>query len=192
MSATLQKLNQVDRSLTGRIQLNSSGHAWWRPAVLLAHSGDSWVWATGIGLIWLSRFFMSPSPGVFSLHSFSAILEISIVFQALTVFLLKALIRRRRPNGDWGGIYRQVDPHSFPSGHATRAVMLAVLALSLGPAWFGWLLAAWAPLVCLARVMTGVHYVSDILGGVILGLLLGFAFLALNPFWMQRFPFLFM
>ena len=43
--------------------------------------------------------------------------------------------------------------------------LLAVLALGLGPAWFGWLLLAWAPLVILARVAMGVHYLSDVIAG---------------------------
>jgi undecaprenyl-diphosphatase len=69
--------------------------------------------------------------------------------------------------------------------------MLAVLAIGLGPAWFGWVMGIWAPLVCLSRVVTGVHYLSDILGGMLLGLLLGLAVIAINPLWMQWFPFLF-
>ncbi len=185
MSETLQKLNQYDLDFTGRIRLKSTAHPLWKPAVLLAHSGDSWLWATGVSLAWLLSF------GKSSLHHFSAILELSIVFQALVVFVIKYIIRRERPSGEWGGIYRQVDPHSFPSGHATRAVMLAVLALSLGPAWFGLLLAVWAPLVCAARVMTGVHYVSDVVAGMLLGLLMGVLFVGISPWWIHWFPYLF-
>jgi undecaprenyl-diphosphatase len=51
--------------------------------------------------------------------------------------------------------------------------MLAVLGAVLGPPWFGWLLLVWAPLVALARVAMGVHYLSDVLGGVALGLSAG-------------------
>ncbi len=40
---------------------------------------------------------------------------------------IKFTIKRSRPEGEWGAIYRNSDPHSFPSGHATRAIMLAVL-----------------------------------------------------------------
>ena len=185
MSETLQKLNQFDLDLTGRMRLKTTGHAWWKPAVILAHSGDSWLWATAIGLVWLLSFGRQP------LHRTSAIFAISIVIQALTVFALKTLIRRQRPAGEWGGIYRQFDPHSFPSGHATRAAMLAVLGLALAPAWFGWLLVVWAPLVCAARVMTGVHYISDILGGIVLGLLMAPAMIAAYPILMKMFPFLF-
>jgi undecaprenyl-diphosphatase len=91
--------------------------------------------------------------------------------------LVKFSVRRRRPEGEWGAIYRKTDPHSFPSGHAARAAMLAMLAAGLGPSWFSLLLALWAPLVILARVAMGVHYLSDVLAGALFGLLLGGFFL---------------
>ncbi len=178
----LQRLKELDASLTDRIRLKDRS-SWWRLAALLAHSGDSWLWATGLALIWLfNRSFW---------HSYAAVLAISVVIQALFVFVLKGLIRRRRPEGNWGGIYRQFDPHSFPSGHATRAALLAVMAVTLGPAWFGALIAIWAPLVCLSRVLTGVHYISDILGGMALGLMMGALMTAVSPIWSRVLPFLF-
>ena len=89
------------------------------------------------------------------------------------MLLVKFSVRRQRPEGDWGGIYRLTDPHSFPSGHAARAAMLAVLGVGLGPPWFGAVLVAWTPLVSLARVAMGVHYISDVVAGILLGLLAG-------------------
>ena len=51
--------------------------------------------------------------------------------------------------------------------------MLAVVVLGIGPLWLGLLLLAWAPLVGLARVAMGVHYLSDVLAGMIFGVLMG-------------------
>lgn len=184
MKDTLLALNKIDLRLTKDIQLKTPG-SYWRTAVILAHSGDSWVWAIGLGLLWLFSF-SNPT-----WHRHAAILEISVVIQALFVFALKRLIHRERPDGTWGGIYRQFDPHSFPSGHATRAALMVILAISLGPAWFGWILALWAPLVCLSRIMTGLHYLSDIFGGILLGLMMGPLLLAFSVYWIQWFPFLF-
>jgi membrane-associated phospholipid phosphatase len=51
--------------------------------------------------------------------------------------------------------------------------MIAVLAIGLGPGWLAIVLCLWAPLVALARVAMGVHYVSDIAAGMVIGVLAG-------------------
>lgn len=65
------------------------------------------------------------------------------------------------------------------------------MALGLGPLWFGILLLIWAPMVSIARVATGVHYLSDIIAGMLLGLIAGGVVLALTPWIMQTFYFVF-
>jgi undecaprenyl-diphosphatase len=141
-------------------------------AAFLAHSGDSWFCGIGLGIVWLLG---SPDWRRRALFLF-----ISILILAVLVLLVKFSVRRRRPEGEWGAIYRSTDPHSFPSGHAARAAMLAVLGIGLGPPWFGALLVLWAPLVSLARVAMGVHYLSDVAAGVILGILAGLVALILR------------
>jgi undecaprenyl-diphosphatase len=88
---------------------------------------------------------------------------------------LKLLLRRSRPAGEWGAIYRKTDPHSFPSGHATRAALLLGLGYVLGPPWFAVLMLLYSPAMALARIAMGVHYLSDVLAGYALGLLLAVA-----------------
>jgi undecaprenyl-diphosphatase len=134
-------------------------------AVVLAHSGDSWFWWAGLGLLWwLGDTFWRP---------WALTVLLSIIILAVVVLGIKFTIRRRRPEGEWGGLYRKTDPHSFPSGHAARAVLIAVLALGLGPWWLALIICIWAPLVALARVAMGVHYLSDIVGGFGLGTVAG-------------------
>jgi undecaprenyl-diphosphatase len=134
---------------------------------VLAHSGDSWFWLAGLGLFWWL--------GDAGWSRLALVMVISILATAVVVMAIKFTVRRSRPAGEWGRIYRSTDPHSFPSGHATRATMLAVLGLGLGPAWLGLALLVWAPLVGLARVILGVHYPSDVVAGMILGALIGLA-----------------
>jgi len=110
---------------------------------------------------------------------------------AFLVLAIKFTIRRQRPQGEWGAIYRNTDPHSFPSGHAARAFMLAVLALTLGPAWFGALVVIWAPLVSLARVSMGVHYLSDVAAGMVVGVLAGMVLVWISPVLIGLLPFIF-
>jgi len=97
----------------------------------------------------------------------------SIAALAASVLLIKLVVRRRRPEGEWGAIYRSTDPHSFPSGHAARAILLAMLAAAWGPGWLAAVLLPWAPLVALARVAMGLHYLSDVVAGAALGLAAG-------------------
>ncbi len=182
MNIKMDAILAADERLSARFRVNN-GSLFRKAAVFFAHSGDSWFWMAGLGLIWLLN------GGEW--HNRVVILAISVVIQAVFVLSIKFLIRRRRPESDWGEIYRRGDPHSFPSGHATRAFMLAVMAIGLGPVWFAWILAFWAPLVCIARVMLGVHYLSDILAGMLLGIVLGLVLLQLAPFMEYLLPFLF-
>ncbi len=161
----------LDRRLTDCLRIAERPGPLRSLAALLAHSGDSWFWFAGLVLLlWL---------GTPNWRHRAAIMLVSILATAVFVLAIKFSVRRRRPEGEWGGIYRSTDPHSFPSGHAARAVLLAVLALGLGPAWFGLALLIWAPLVALARVAMGVHYLSDILAGAVLGLAIGLVVLRL-------------
>ncbi|GAB4489560.1 MAG: hypothetical protein OHK0031_13220 [Anaerolineales bacterium] len=49
--------------------------------------------------------------------------------------------------------------------------MIALLAGWLGPEKLALILWIWAPLVSLARVAMGVHYLSDVVAGALVGLL---------------------
>lgn len=105
----------------------------------------------------------------------------SISLLAVLVLAIKFRVKRVRPEGEWGRIYRHADPHSFPSGHAARAFLLATIAWGLGPAWLAVVLWLWAPLVALARVAMGVHFLSDILAGAVLGIVVAWLVLQTYP-----------
>jgi len=161
----IQRLVEIDARLSARLRLTEHPGLLRSLAAVLAHSGDSWFWLAGLALLyWLGNPFW---------RGLAARLVLGILVTALVVMTVKFSVRRRRPEGEWGKIYRSTDPHSFPSGHAARAFMLAVLALGLGPLWFGILLLVWAPLVALARASMGVHYLSDVVAGMVFGLVLG-------------------
>ncbi|KAA3644604.1 MAG: phosphatase PAP2 family protein [Chloroflexi bacterium] len=162
---TLNSILQVDADLSARMRVAEEPGLPRRLAVFLGHTGDSWFWLAGLLAIWVL--------GDLAWRGRSQALIIGIIITAVLVMAMKFTIRRQRPEGELGQIYRRTDPHSFPSGHAARAMMLAVMAVGLGPAWFGITLAIWAPLVGIARVAMGVHYLSDILAGWLIGAVMG-------------------
>jgi membrane-associated phospholipid phosphatase len=153
---------ELDARLSNQMRVAEKPGALRAIAVFFAHSGDSWFWAIGLFALWLSGDSFWKEWAVVQLAGISLL--------AALVLLIKFRVRRRRPEGNWGGIYRNTDPHSFPSGHAARAFLIAALATGLGPFWLAIVLWIWAPLVSLARVAMGVHYVSDVLAGAVLGI----------------------
>lgn len=74
--------------------------------------------------------------------------------------------------------------HSFPSGHATFFFALATLVF-LHNKKAGSLYFLFAFLISLARVFSGIHWPSDILGGAIAGILIA---LALNYIYRKIVP----
>jgi undecaprenyl-diphosphatase len=158
---SLRSLLELDARLSARLRVAERPGHLRTIAAFLAHSGDSWFWGAAILLAW---FFSSPV-----WRRWEAVEFFGIAGLAAVVLAIKFLVRRRRPEGEWGRIYRSTDPHSFPSGHAARAFLIAVIASALGPPWLAALLWAWAPLVALARVAMGVHYVSDVFAGAAVG-----------------------
>jgi undecaprenyl-diphosphatase len=169
----IQNILERDAHFTQKLRVAEKPGLLRRLAILLAHSGDSWFWLLVlIPIAWLGTEFWSRRAMLYIL---------AILITAVLVFAIKFTVRRRRPEGEWGQVYRKTDPHSVPSGHAARAAVLAVLAIGLGPPWLGLLLAVWAPLVMLARVAMGVHYLSDVLAGALLGGLVGLALIWLTP-----------
>lgn len=159
----------LDARLSDRLRVAEKPGPLRSMGVFFAHSGDSWFWGAALVILWFT--------GDSFWKDWSVLQLAGIAVLAALVLLIKFSVRRQRPIGEWGGIYRNTDPHSFPSGHAARAFMIAVIAAGLGPAWLGLALLVWAPLVSLARVAMGVHYISDVLAGAVLGLLMGLAVL---------------
>lgn len=160
----MQQFLHLDASLTALLRLADRPGLKRSAAMFLAHSGDSWFWLAGLLVVWLlgSDYWQERA----------RVLAAGIVLTAVLVLAIKFLVRRQRPEGEWGAIYRSTDPHSFPSGHAARAALIAVLAVLLGPPWFAALLLVWAPLVSLARVAMGVHFLSDVVAGMALGVVI--------------------
>ncbi len=158
-------LKRFDSELTHRLREFPSSSFFRTVLSVAAHSGDSAVLIPCLfGLWWLSGF---------SRQSIALPLAAGYAASVLVTSILKYSFRRRRPPGQWGLFYRMTDPHSFPSGHASRTAVLTVVVLSRGWILIGMALLIWSLLVGLARIILGVHYLYDVLAGYLLGLVIG-------------------
>ncbi len=61
-----------------------------------------------------------------------------------------------------------LDRFSFPSGHTLHAVIFSIVATAYYPA-LGWLVWPFTALVALSRLVLGLHYMSDVAIGALLG-----------------------
>jgi undecaprenyl-diphosphatase len=64
------------------------------------------------------------------------------------------------------------------------------MAICTGPEWFAWAVALWAPWVGISRVALGVHYVSDVVVGWVVGAAMGGIALLLQPMILDWFSWL--
>jgi undecaprenyl-diphosphatase len=84
---------------------------------------------------------------------------------------IKATTTRQRPCQRHPGIRLTtlpLDLYSFPSGHTLHAVGFTVVASAYYPALTPWL-AGFALLVAASRLILGLHYLSDVLVGALIG-----------------------
>jgi undecaprenyl-diphosphatase len=152
-----------------RLANNWAAPRWIRAYALSAtRVGDGWLWYA-MGLIILafggeSRF------GALGASGTAAILSI------LLFIVLKRFTGRRRPC--------QIEPHcwatllppdqfSFPSGHTMTAFAVAVsLSLFYPSVTIGLLFCALS--IALSRILLGMHFLSDVVAGALIGTGLGY------------------
>jgi undecaprenyl-diphosphatase len=132
--------------------------------------GDGWLWY-GLGIILL---IAGGSKQLAAVESATT----AALSSVLLFLLLKRVFHRPRPC--------EVEPHcwahilppdrfSFPSGHSITAFAVAI---ALGTCYPGFQipLLVVAVSIALSRIMLGLHYLSDVVAGSLLGIALGIAF----------------
>ena len=133
----------------------------------------------------LSEYYLIPSFLLFflakgqneQLSKGALFLFLSVALSGIFIIIIKVIVARFRPPAlihdnlfgfNWFELGYMVN--SFPSGHATTAFS-AFIALGLMMPRFYKLFLFFATLIALSRVILGVHYLSDVIIGSVIGTL---------------------
>ncbi len=170
MRGLWQRLERWDHRLSRRIAQGIRGPQGGRPwprilAHVGAHLGDSVLWWAV--LAWLWRRSRTP-------HQRRRVMGwgVALMLALVGVLAIKPWIRRVRP-GRGRLLYGPgADVYSFPSGHGARAGVIWVWLSQFLPLgrWLGLGLALW---IGWSRVALGIHYLGDVVGGLLLGVVIG-------------------
>ena len=92
---------------------------------------------------------------------------LALLAPSLIAWLLKVIVKRQRPFTGLTNVILK-EGYSFPSGHATVA-FAALPFLEESFPRFRWIWLIFVSVIVLLRVYSGVHYLSDVIFGALLG-----------------------
>lgn len=162
---SLDRLLAFDARLSRQLCLSPWSEGW-RWARLAAHLGDGPLVFSGLGLVYGLGWLVAEA----QLRQAVWVIALLVLVVAPVVTLIKFAVRRQRPQLPGEFVSFRYDAYSFPSGHAARMAALAVGVMFFNLP-LGWSFIGLAVGVAVARVVVGIHYVSDVIAGLGLGAL---------------------
>jgi undecaprenyl-diphosphatase len=162
-STTCQRLSAHEWRFCVLVNARTHGTRWMPFFGFLSRLGDGWVW---YALIACCALFGGPTGARASLH----LAVVGLVSLALYK-IIKQLSQRPRPLARHTGLHLSVAPldeFSFPSGHTLHAVAFSLVCSHYFP-WMALLLVPLSAGIAASRVALGLHYPSDVIAAIVLG-----------------------
>lgn len=135
--------------------------------VIASRGGDGWLWSTVAAILLLFG----------GDRRFEAIWTAFVALMAglVSFFVLKRITGRERPCSTEAHCWAKLlppDRFSFPSGHTITAFAISIPLGLYYPALLAGLIFC-ALSVAASRVLLGLHYLSDVVAGLVIGCVIG-------------------
>lgn len=102
-------------------------------------------------------------------------LGISLFLSFIFIFIIRLFYFKDRPKVQkYNNIFEKIDSSSFPSMHATRISILTFSSLFLGNIFYFIFMFFLSIVVCYSRIYLKKHFLSDLIAGYILGIIIIF------------------
>lgn len=149
---------------------------------------DEFMWLLSARLPWILFYLgllacVLKSAGIKITLTFLAILILTIVLtDQISATLIRPIVMRLRPSNLENPISSAITVvneyrggrYGFPSCHAANSVgVMTLTSLFFKNRIITVSMLVWAMSICYSRIYLGVHYPSDILGGILIGVLIG-------------------
>ena len=154
----MNKIQQWDLQVCRVCLLHTYNRQQARVSRLVSRTGDGPLYAVLAALLWWQG------------ESERELVKLALLAFAIELplyLLLKNSLKRQRPVG-LPVFITPSDRYSLPSGHTAAAFLMATILATGFPLWAPWLF-GWAALVGASRLLLGVHYLSDLVAGALLG-----------------------
>ncbi|WP_368175135.1 phosphatase PAP2 family protein [Aeromonas sp. R5-4] len=154
----MNKIQQWDLQVCRVCLLHGYNRQQARVSRLISRTGDGPLYAVLAALLWWQG------------EAERELVRLALLAFAIELplyLLLKNSLKRQRPVG-LPVFITPSDRYSLPSGHTAAAFLMATILATSFPLWAP-LLFGWAALVGASRLLLGVHYLSDLVAGALLG-----------------------
>ncbi len=167
MKAILKKIKDYDIKIAFQMRTYYQHHYVNETMKFISSCGD-------FGMSWLIIILitnMIDQTRSMSIHMLLALIAATLIGQVT----IKSIVRRKRPCHTYKDVEMLVpipSDLSFPSGHTTSSFACSTVMMFFNPI-YGIIGYIYASLTAISRLYLFVHYLSDVICGMVLGILIG-------------------